>query len=204
MTLAEAYDYLDLLIDKADQPYFIDSEKDMFLELAIPEFINKYYNINGLNEKGKSVFKGIIKSVSNYAASGGVIPNYIPLPEDYLYALFVRVFYDDGGKDAESSDIRALFSDEDPFHKPTKDSPVYTYYTSMNNTPNVMFAPVLGATGVEVYYLSLPGLTTVFGVLPVFTGNYEREIIQIAARKMIANIESSNYEAAQQEADQAS
>ena len=28
MTLTEAYEYLDLLLDKANQPYFQDDEKD--------------------------------------------------------------------------------------------------------------------------------------------------------------------------------
>ena len=34
MTQQEAFDYMDLLLDKADQPYFLDTEKEKFLLLA--------------------------------------------------------------------------------------------------------------------------------------------------------------------------
>ena len=30
MTISDAYDYLDLLLDKANQPWFSDTEKDIF------------------------------------------------------------------------------------------------------------------------------------------------------------------------------
>ena len=43
MNLAEAHDYIDLLLDKADQPYFTDEEKTKFLNLAISDFINFHY-----------------------------------------------------------------------------------------------------------------------------------------------------------------
>ena len=43
MNLAEAHDYIDLLLDKADQPYFTDEEKTKFLNLAISDFINFNY-----------------------------------------------------------------------------------------------------------------------------------------------------------------
>ena len=49
MTTTEALEYLDLLLDKADQPYFIDAEKEKFINLAITEFINKYYSKIELN-----------------------------------------------------------------------------------------------------------------------------------------------------------
>ena len=35
MTLPEAYDLIDLLLDKADQPYFTTEEKHKFLGIAI-------------------------------------------------------------------------------------------------------------------------------------------------------------------------
>lgn len=38
MTFAEAHNYMDLLLDKADQPFFTTEEKDKFLTLAINEW----------------------------------------------------------------------------------------------------------------------------------------------------------------------
>ena len=55
MTTTEALEYLDLLLDKADQPYFIDAEKEKFINLAITEFINKYYSKIELNSESRTV-----------------------------------------------------------------------------------------------------------------------------------------------------
>ena len=39
MNLQEAYKLMDLLLDKSDQPYFTDEEKNMFLDQSIMSFI---------------------------------------------------------------------------------------------------------------------------------------------------------------------
>ena len=41
MTFSEAHDLMDLLLDKADQPYFITSEKDKFLNMALFDWFEK-------------------------------------------------------------------------------------------------------------------------------------------------------------------
>ena len=51
MTLNDAYIYMDLLLDKANQPYFITEEKDKYLKLAIAEFIKTSYLSIGIDEK---------------------------------------------------------------------------------------------------------------------------------------------------------
>ena len=43
MNLTQAHDLIDLLLDKADQPYFIEDEKNEFLNQAITSFINNHY-----------------------------------------------------------------------------------------------------------------------------------------------------------------
>ena len=40
MNLQEAYDLMDLLLDKADQPYFIDEEKNPLSDQKIVQMLN--------------------------------------------------------------------------------------------------------------------------------------------------------------------
>ena len=42
MTLSEARTELEVLIDKVDQAYFTDAEKDLFLNKAGVEYFDKY------------------------------------------------------------------------------------------------------------------------------------------------------------------
>jgi len=60
MILTEAYDYMDLLLDKADQPYFTTEEKDKFLNLAVSDFINFQYQKMGADEEARRALSGCV------------------------------------------------------------------------------------------------------------------------------------------------
>ena len=60
MILTEAYDYMDLLLDKADQPYFTTQEKDKFLNLAISDFINFHYQKMTADEDSRRALSGCV------------------------------------------------------------------------------------------------------------------------------------------------
>ena len=60
MILTEAYDYMDLLLDKADQPYFTTEEKDKFLNLAISDFMNYQYQQMTGDEDARRALSGCI------------------------------------------------------------------------------------------------------------------------------------------------
>ena len=60
MTLNEAYELIDLLLDKADQPYFTVVEKDKFLNLAISDFINMHYQKMTADEDSRRALSGCI------------------------------------------------------------------------------------------------------------------------------------------------
>ena len=60
MTLKEAYELIDLLLDKADQPYFTVLEKDKFLNLAISDFINMHYQKMTADEDSRRALSGCI------------------------------------------------------------------------------------------------------------------------------------------------
>lgn len=60
MTLTEAYDYIDVLLDKADQPYFIKEEKDKFLNLAISDFVSMHYEKMHVDEDSRRAISGCV------------------------------------------------------------------------------------------------------------------------------------------------
>ena len=64
MNLSEAYDLMDLLLDKADQPYFTTLEKDKFLDLAISDFINMHYQKMTVDEDSRRALSGCIDYIS--------------------------------------------------------------------------------------------------------------------------------------------
>jgi hypothetical protein len=60
MTLEEAYSYIDMLLDKADQPYFTTEEKNRFLNMAISDFISAHYQRLGADEDSRMALSGCI------------------------------------------------------------------------------------------------------------------------------------------------
>jgi hypothetical protein len=60
MILTEAHDYMDLLLDKADQPYFTAEEKNRFLNIAISDFINFHYQKMASDEDSKKAIAACV------------------------------------------------------------------------------------------------------------------------------------------------
>tara|TARA_R110002124_G_scaffold239733_1_gene404899 strand:+ start:470 stop:1390 length:921 start_codon:yes stop_codon:yes gene_type:complete len=60
MNLTEAHDYMDMLLDKAEQPYFTTIEKDRYLDLAISEFVNSNYRKMGADEDSRRAIASCI------------------------------------------------------------------------------------------------------------------------------------------------
>ena len=61
MLLNEAYELMDLLLDKADQPYFTNEEKDKFLDLAISDFVNFHYTNMAVDEESRRAMAPLIQ-----------------------------------------------------------------------------------------------------------------------------------------------
>jgi len=78
MILSEAYELMDLLIDKADQPYFTNEEKDKFLDIAISEFITFHYQKMTTDEDSRRAMATLIDYISwNLTASEIVSGDYV-------------------------------------------------------------------------------------------------------------------------------
>jgi len=189
MTTTEALEYLDLLLDKADQPYFIDSEKVKFVNLSITEFINKYYDKVDFNSESRTALNGLYRTVTQNAADIllWTTPNrYDILDNAFMYPSAVKV----NGAEAEFKGYKEYVEDlstNDPFNKSDLDNPQYTisnFGVICNPEPVTFF---------RIVYLYRPTITEAFDNGKI-QENYQIEILNIASRKMFANIESASYE----------
>tara|TARA_R110000824_G_scaffold43333_3_gene126954 strand:- start:7402 stop:8103 length:702 start_codon:yes stop_codon:yes gene_type:complete len=230
MTLADAYDYLDLLLDKADQPYFISSEKDTFLELALTEWINQKLPTIEINESSRIAlapltdWQGTFSLTDAEIALGDTLADkydsttgtdrkgyflyggHYVLPSRHLYTLSMKVRYKGsdelvtlksvGARDTYSSQVN-----KDPFNKHNKEHPTYS------NLENrlVPYGPS-DIILMTIMSITTPALVDLFddassGINYVWIEHHQKELIQIAARKMAGNIESSNYDTYQKEVE---
>jgi hypothetical protein len=210
MTLVQARNLLDILVDKANNPYFTNNEKDEFLQLAITDFIEKYYTAYDINEQSRSALKGLVTSLTD-----GTISSVITLPDDLMYSLSLSVQYfhrnrlavGSAGRNKDYSlakqvSVVQFRHQADPFNKHSYDDPVYTYVTSIAGASQIHILPSDSIQNKLWYYIQRPTLAEVFTVAsPMIEESYQNEIVQVAARKMLANIESSNYEVQSQEAE---
>ena len=211
MTLGAARNLLDILVDKANNPYFTTNEKDEFLQLAVTDFIEKYYTVYDINEQSRSALKGLVTSVLSGNSNAT-----ITLPDDVMYSLSLSVQYwhpnrlaigNTAGRDKEYSLAKQVSAVQfrhqaDPFNKHSYDDPVYTYVASSGGVSQIHILPSDSIQNKLFYYIKKPTLTEVFtSANPMIEESYQNEIVQVAARKMFANIESSNYEVQSQEAE---
>ena len=210
MTLAQARDLLDILVDKANNPYFTNNEKDEFLQLAITDFIEKDYTAYDINEQSRSALKGLVTAFID--ASGAAT---ITLPDDVMYSLSLSVQYWHPNRLATAASGRnkdyslakqvsaAQFRHQaDPFNRHSYDDPIYTYVAGAGNLGQIQILPSDSIQNKLWYYIQRPTLAEVFTAAnPMIEESYQNEIVQVAARKMLGNIESSNYEVQRQEAE---
>ena len=189
MNVAEANDYLDLLLDKADQPYFTDSEKEIFLNLSITEFINKYYDKIDFNSESRTALTGLYKIVveDNASIAAWTDPNrYEIVDGQFMYPIAIKL----EDNEAEFKGYKEYIEDvstSDPFNKSDEENPsfvVSNFGIVCNPAPTTYFRMV---------YLFRPTVTEVFDDSKI-QENYQVEILNIAARKMLANIENPSYE----------
>ena len=94
MTFSEVHDLMDLLLDKADQPYFITSEKDKFLNMALFDWFEKACENFDNNQELAINLGHFVREEGQYFYGSGFIychkrtsgPHripYYPWPEQY-------------------------------------------------------------------------------------------------------------------------
>ena len=87
MTLLEWHETADLLIDKADAPYFNSTEKDRFFNLSQVEFVETRYGQFEFNERRRKELIPLVR------VSTAVTANIINLDAitDFLFILNVNL-----------------------------------------------------------------------------------------------------------------
>jgi len=208
MTLVEAEQLLDVLVDKANNPYFTNAEKRDFLELAVTDFIEKYYTVYDINEQSRAALKGFTQNSSSTTGA-----SVIPLSDEHIYTLAVNVQYwhtnavaigstarNKSYVQAKQVSVAEFRATADPFSGPSYDNPIYTYTTSAGGVPQIDILPADSIQNKNYYFIERQDLANIFDNSRV-EETYQHEIVQIAARKMLASIESPNYEIQSQEAN---
>ena len=216
MNLQEAHDLMDLLLDKADQPYFTEDEKNMFLDQAIASFINNHYQLY----EQEQVSRDALASFLHYEAMNNTdtdwVAGVIPLPSDYVHIIQVSLAYNttnfSEGKQAKIIGLKDFYErtySSDPFNKATEEHPTAYVRDAQSYVGYFPQIPAINNTATN------PGKwrfnCLVFkGYEHCFATNqddslkeiYQREVIDIAIRKMTGNIEGANVEFQQIEAEQ--
>ena len=216
MNLQEAHDLMDLLLDKADQPYFTEDEKNMFLDQAIASFINNHYQLY----EQEQVSRDALASFLHYGAMNNTdtdwVPGVIPLPNDYVHIIQISLAYNttnfSEGKQAKIIGLKDFYErtySSDPFNKATEEHPIAYVRDAQSYVGYFPQIPAINNTATN------PGKwrfnCLVFkGYEHCFATNqddslkeiYQREVIDIAIRKMTGNIEGANVEFQQIEAEQ--
>ncbi len=94
MDIIEMHDLCDLLIDKANAPWFTSSEKDDFINLAQIEFLDNSYRFFEYNEEIREKLLPLVRSNSFGAVA---IPDInLSSITDFRYVLSLRGDYPDG------------------------------------------------------------------------------------------------------------
>lgn len=198
MTIQEWHDTADILIDKADAPYFNSTEKDKFFNLSQPEFTETRYGQFELNEKRRKELIPLVR-VST-VISGNIINT--DLITDFLYILNIRGIFSDGCGGQKGERISPISLDDegeddnDPFNTHTADNtnPGYTEYNNgANNIVDIQSKD--NPISISMKYLKRPRNVFLDTANPANSiqsempaGTHE-EIINIAVRKMLFTVQ---------------
>ena len=197
MTKAEARTELDDLLDKAGSSYFTDTEKDRFLDSAVIEWCNEVYNMinttqvyndkSALLIKETTATRAQLEDITDATDSSGTI-------QDYWHLLSLKDSRDNSVKIVQIDDINSINSD--PFNRPEDSSPV-AYF--IQDGSSQLKLEILGSddTNFTLLYYMQPQLPSAVGTTDGLTANihemYHREVVKLAARAILANIESPQY-----------
>jgi len=222
VNLQEAYDMIDLLLDKADQPYFTDDEKNKFLDQAIMAFINHHYEFYDQEQISRDALMFFLHWESITSADNTdeetVWNGYSQeLHPDYVHLIHFRLtptINDEGNYDTADMDSYKIVGakdfwdheySSDPFNKPSDHNKYcYVRHGISNGQAKVYFRPTSDTGYSQALQLVYRNREDVFSdnenerVKEI----YQREILDLAVRKMVVNIESMNIQSQSVETEQ--
>ena len=198
MTIAEARTELDDLLDKAGSAYFTDTEKDRFLDSAIIEWCNQVYNMinttqvfndkSALLIKETTATKAQLEDITDATDGSGTI-------QDYWHLLALKDSRGNSVKIVQIDDVYSTIND--PFNKPDDSNPV-AYF--IQDGSSQLKLEILGTNDTNftlLYYMQPELVSQSVASTDNLTDNihemYHREVVKLAARAILANIESPQY-----------
>lgn len=203
MDIIEMHTLCDLLLDKANSPWFSAEEKDSFLNLAHEEFAESRYANFELDERTR---KELLPLVRKSTGTNKATINLSSI-KDYMFTLnLIGTFTKTCGTGTKSRKISPLQLDDegeneqDPFNKSADDNPLYTEENNgLDNIISIMSDNI--PVSYVIKYLKKPvtvlndettPANNVSSEMPIFT---HMEIVNIAVRKMMATTEQQiNYQ----------
>lgn len=179
MRITDALATMDLLLDKAEQPYYSSEEKIEFLKEALHSFINKHYSEYDKSQVSRDALQAFVKTDTT-----------AQLPNDYLHLISVL----NNSKELEIVGIKQYESNVhsgDPFNK-----------NSIATVKNGSIEVNDDSPSLNYTYLSSPKITSIFDTIDLSGSEpsvvktvpeiYLSEIINLAVRKMMVNTESDS------------
>lgn len=193
MNHIQMHERIDVLLDKHNLPWFQPQEKDIFLNMAVNEFVKSRYSEFEKNEKRREDLRTLITYKSGNTA-------LIPLPIDFYFALAcVGVFeiYECNSIKIEDVSIKPIQIDDyyktlkDPFNKASNKFPLYI------TTPlGFLIKSETAAKAWTLTYLKKPnvidGTNKPNDVLNLPEHTHD-EIVNIAVRKLLFSIGQETY-----------
>tara|TARA_R110002126_G_scaffold94290_5_gene222695 strand:+ start:3395 stop:4027 length:633 start_codon:yes stop_codon:yes gene_type:complete len=195
MTILEMHELCDLLIDKANAPWFNPVEKDKFINLAQIEFLDSSYRLFEYNEEVREKLLPVVRS-NNYGAVVVVPSINFNLILDFRYVLSLRGSFPDGCGGLAVKAIPPIQLDdevrnqEDPWNINDDANPGYTQENNGAGANLALMVSTNNPINVTLKYLKTPvdvSLTTPTNC--ELSASCHEEIVNIAVRKMLGNIQ---------------
>ena len=199
MTIAEMHTLVDLLIDKANAPWFTPAEKDNFLNLAIQEYTKNKHMLFETDEKVREDLLTLVVSPYTVLATDTINLDTIG---NFLFALRLEATITNacGTKTGipvsprQHDDFASL--QRDPFNKASDDYPVYLQFEIGGARSMKVYSTTTPPDALNLTYLRTPAVVSITVPtncdLPQHT---HEEIVNLAVRKMLMTIDGfENYQ----------
>lgn len=196
----------DLLLDKADSPWYTAQEKDTFLNLAHEEFVQTRYEQFEFNEKVRKELLPLVR-----VSTGTTSTINLDTVSNYMYTLSLSGKFKSSCGGDKIQPISPLQIDDefetekDPFNKSSNDNPHYIEQNDGTNNLCIIKSDT-APTNYTLKYLKQPVKVLLDEANPTNNVNSEmpsfthEDIVYIAVNKMLANTEQfNNYQINKQE-----
>jgi len=203
MNIIEMHTMCDLLLDKANAPWFSPTEKDSYLNMAHMEFAETRYRKFETDERTRKELLPLVRR----STSGTTSSINLSAISGFMFILNVLgVFTDVCGTTTTTRKISPLQLDDegdnelDPFNRSANDNPTYTEENDGTNNIVLIKSDSAPVSYVLKYLMIPPRVlndeavpaNNINSIMPEFT---HEEIVNIAVRKMMATTEQQlNYQ----------